>query len=202
MYVSREAQARRLIQSLRPQAVKNGLGPAVVNYHVRQHLPKRLRALPPAQWKSYRYYGQLREEAEYYRPPFIPDLSEFYGDELEIVIYEIEDKLAIPPQKKRDIERWIGYTMDGWEQWHLLVIITNRYGLGWDIMLDTKKDRQDFWLQQLRSNRDQFLRTYPDLTSEEIVRDACQWMNWSWPTLDEFGRARDDQRSLEAVNEA
>ena len=69
-------------------------------------------------------------------------------------------------------------------------------------MLDTKKDLQDFWLQQLRSNRDQFLRTYPDLTSEEIVRDACQWMNWSWPTLDEFGRARDDQRSLEAVNEA
>jgi hypothetical protein len=162
-------------------------------------LPNRLRALPPIEWKSYRYYRQLREDAEYYRPPFIPDLSEFYGDDREIVVYEIEDKLAITPQKKRDIEEWIGYTMDGWSAWHLLVISTNRYGLGWDIVLDTKKDLEDFWLERLRNHREQFLGTYPDLTSQEIIRKACQWVNWTWPNLDDFNRARDELRALFAT---
>jgi hypothetical protein len=145
---------------------------------MRGHLPKKYYNSPKKDWVRCRDYKSIREEAEYYRPPFNPDLSEFYGTDREIIIYEIEDRCPVSEEKKDLIESWIGVTMDGWAAWHLLLIITNRFGRGWDILIDTKKEFRNQWLNHFRKNQREFLRYHPDLDTEEKIVEVTSWRNW------------------------
>ena len=184
MNQSREQEARLYIQSVRPEAKKNGLGPSVVEYYLRTHIPKKYRARPKRAWTHCRDFKLLKGEAEYYRPPFVPDLSEFYGDDREIIAYEIEDKCRVDEIKKRAINFWIGVTMDGWDSWDLMLIITNRFGHGWDRLIDTKMDLRQFWLKSLREDQESFLRCYPDLNTEEKIIEATVWRHCPFQSLE------------------
>jgi hypothetical protein len=159
---SYETEARHIIQRIRPSAKKHGLQRAVVETYLRENLPKKYRGATWEEMKHARDYTAVREEAEYYRPPFNTDLSEIYPEDREIILFEIEDRSPVTPERRRLIEYWQGFTMDGWDWWDVVLITTNRYGLGWDILIDTKKGGHD-------DNR---------------------WRNWQLPEMKDFLQIR------------
>lgn len=190
MNTSHERSARLLIQRLRPAARKHGLRRTIVEVYLREHLPKKYQRATWDEMKMSRDYETVRESAEHYRPHFNPDLSEVYPDDREIIIYEIEDKCSVTPAKFRAITFWIDVTMNDWDEWSLILITTNRFGLGWDTLIDTKAEGMQWALSRLKEDRDQWVRHYPTLDSEKCVRKFYSWRNWKMPENPEFAEAR------------
>lgn len=94
MNYSYEREARQIVQMLRPSAKKHGLKNAVVDAYLREHLAQEYRTATWEEMKRARDYRYVREEAEHYRPPFSPDLSEIYPDDREIIMFENRRSLA------------------------------------------------------------------------------------------------------------
>jgi len=86
-------------------------------------------------------YRGLREAAEYYRPHFLPDCVK--STPMSGRLSSTRSKPA--PGHSTQLEQinsWCGITMDGWDWWDVILIITNRYGFGWDVLLTPSRKRK------------------------------------------------------------
>ena len=190
MYQSYEAAARSIVQKLRPTAKYNGFKRAVVECYLRENLPDKYRKASWEEMKKARDYKYIREEAEHYRPPFNPDLWEFYPKDREIVVMEIEEYSPVTRERFQIVQDWVGCTMDGWSEWDLVLIITNRFGLGWDPLIDTIESGKRFALRQLAENPIEWKRYRPGLATREAIDSAYRWRNWRFPESAEFIEVR------------
>lgn len=191
MYRSGEASARAVIQKIRPGAIKHGLKRGIVEAYLREHLPEPFRKVSWEKMKSAPEYEYIREEAEHYRPHFLPDLCEIYPDDREIILFEIEASNRVSAARLELIEYWQGVTMDGWDWWDVLLVTTNRFGFGWDVILDTKQSSRAFALYQLRNRAELRRKYYPELMTVESINARFRWRNWSMPPAHRFRLIRD-----------
>lgn len=189
MGVSSEASARAVIQRLRPSAKKHGLSRAILDAYLREHLPDGYRSGSREEMKRAPNYNEIRNDGEYRRPHFNPDLSEVYPEDREIIIFEIQDRCPISRLKLQEIWRWIG-VLDGWAEWNLLLITTNGLGFGWHVMIDTLADGREYALNSFRSDASNWVRTYPHENSEDAIKDIYYWRNWKMPLPEEFEALR------------
>lgn len=123
------------IEKRRPHAKRTGFWKTVYSQWMRESL----RSIPESQWRKQPNYKSAHEEAQAFRPKFIPDLFEFYPDETwrEIVLWEIEDTSKLTKSKMKLIHNWIGW-LDHWSGWDVKLIITDRYGQNWTTVIDTR----------------------------------------------------------------
>lgn len=190
MKKSGEARARAVIQSIRPQARKHGLKGGIVTAYLQEFLPRKYAQCSRDEMKEARNYKWCREEAEYYRPPFAPDLSEIYVRDREIIIYEIEASSPVTKRRIDQIEYWLAMEMDAWASWDLLLVTTNRYGLGWDVLIDTKANGKTYALDLFKRRPEDSHSWYPERTSVAAIEEEFRWINWQMPSMDSFSSAR------------
>jgi len=81
--------------------------------------------------------------------------------------------------------------MDGWDWWDVIVVTTNRFGLGWDTPIDTKRGGRCSMLARLAHERSEHLKLWPELDSEAAIAEFYRWRNWRMPEMSAFASIRE-----------
>lgn len=164
------------IEKRRPNAKRKGLSRLIYNQFMKEHL----KGEKESEWRKRKAYSFIREEAISYRPNFIPDLFEFYPDPKwrEIVLWEVEDTGKLTRTKMAAIYYWMA-ELNGWADWDVKLIVTNRYGQGWTTVIDTREERAETLLK-LRGDK-AYLSTLPadhvaEHFGDENVKKQRTWL--------------------------